>query len=122
MTQTMDFFRARLDAMIDLKHPLAVLATRLPWLQLETNLAPIWRRESRDGVLPEGEDLFGSGGGVLVAAGVSYAGRARLPLRLMCSLLYLKHAFNLLLRHQNMTGIERSCGVSNMLGEHDHQS
>jgi transposase, IS5 family len=95
MTQTVDFFRARLDAMIDLKHPLAVLATRLPWLQLETNLAPIWRRESRDGVLPEGEDLFGSGGGVLVAAGVSYAGRARLPIRLMCSLLYLKHAFNL---------------------------
>jgi hypothetical protein len=31
MAQTVDFFRARLDAMIDLKHPLAVLATRLPW-------------------------------------------------------------------------------------------
>ena len=93
--QTVDFFRARLDAMIDLRHPLAVLATRLPWPQLEADLAPIWRRESRDGVLPAGEDLFGSGGGVLVAAGVSYAGRARLPLRLMCSLLYLKHAFNL---------------------------
>ena len=95
MTQTVDFFRARLDAMIDLRHPLAVLATRLPWLQLEADLAPIWRRESRDGVLPEGEDLFGSGGGVLVAAGVSHAGRSRLPIRLMCSLLYLKHAFNL---------------------------
>ncbi len=95
MTQTEDFFRARLDAMVDLRHPLAVLATRLPWSRLEAELAPIWRRESRDGVLPEGEDLFGSGGGVLVAAGVSYAGRARLPIRLMCSLLYLKHAFNL---------------------------
>ena len=94
MTQTIDFFRARLDAMIDLRHPLAVLATRLPWSQLEAELAPIWRRESRDGVLPEGEDWFGSGG-VLVAAGVSYAGRSRLPIRLMCSLLYLKHAFNL---------------------------
>jgi transposase, IS5 family len=45
-------------------------------------------------VLPEGEDWFGSGG-VLVAAGLSYAGRSRLPIRLMCSLLYLKHAFNL---------------------------
>ena len=94
MTQSVDFFRARLDAMIDLRHPLAVLATRLPWPQLEADLAPIWRRESRDGVLPEGEDWFGSGG-VLVAAGVSHAGRARLPIRLMCSLLYLKHAFNL---------------------------
>ena len=26
-----DFFRNRLDEMIDLKHPLAVLAARLPW-------------------------------------------------------------------------------------------
>ena len=101
MTQTVDFFRARLDVMrgwpwaIDLRHPLVVLASRLPWSLLDADLAPIWRRESRDGVLPEGEDLFGSGGGVLVAAGVSYAGRARLPIRLMCSLLYLKHAFNL---------------------------
>jgi IS5 family transposase len=80
--------------MIDLRHPLAVLATRLPWSQLEAELAPIWRRQVREGVLREGEDWFGSGG-VLVAAGVSYAGRARLPIRLMCSLLYLKHAFNL---------------------------
>ena len=101
MTQTVDFFRARLDAMrgwpraIDLRHPLAVLTTRLPWSQLEAALAPIWRRNVREGILPEGEDLFGSGGGVLVGAGVSHAGRARLPIRLMCSLLYLKHAFNL---------------------------
>jgi transposase, IS5 family len=94
MAQTVDFFRARLDAMIDLRYPLAVLATRLPWSQLEAELAPIWRRESRDGILAEGEDWFGSGG-VLVAAGVSHAGRSRLPIRLMCSLLYLKHAFNL---------------------------
>jgi IS5 family transposase len=28
---TPDFFRARLDAMIDLRHPLAVLAIRMPW-------------------------------------------------------------------------------------------
>ena len=94
MTQTVDFFRARLDAMIDLRHPLAVLATRLPWSQIEADLAPIWRRNVREGIAPDGEDLFGSGG-VLAAAGVSYAGRSRLPIRLMCSLLYLKHAFNL---------------------------
>jgi IS5 family transposase len=25
-----DFFRARLDSMIDMRHPLAVLATRMP--------------------------------------------------------------------------------------------
>jgi transposase, IS5 family len=64
-------------------------------LQLDADLAPIWRRESRDGVLPEGEDLFGFGGGILAAAGVSYAGHSRRPIRLMCSVIYLKHAFNL---------------------------
>ncbi len=30
MMEMQDFFHARLDAMIDLKHPLAVLATKLP--------------------------------------------------------------------------------------------
>ena len=45
MTQAVDFFRARLEAMkgwpkaIDLRHPLAVLATRPPWPQLEAELA-----------------------------------------------------------------------------------
>ena len=28
---TADFFRNRLDQMIDLRHPLAVLANRMPW-------------------------------------------------------------------------------------------
>ncbi len=32
---------------------------------------------------------------VIAGGGVSAAGRARLPIRLMASLLYLKHAFNL---------------------------
>jgi hypothetical protein len=29
--EAMDFFRCRIDAMIKLRHPPAVLATRLPW-------------------------------------------------------------------------------------------
>ena len=37
---TDDFFRSRLDSMIDLRHPLAVLATRMPWAQLEATMAP----------------------------------------------------------------------------------
>ena len=41
----------------------------------------------------EGSDLFGSTA-TLVGAGVSAAGRPRLPIRLMVSLLYLKHAYN----------------------------
>jgi transposase, IS5 family len=28
---TDDFFRPRLDSMIDMRHPRAVLATRMPW-------------------------------------------------------------------------------------------
>ena len=93
--QTGDFFRARLDGMIDLKHPLVALATRLPWSQLEAELSPIWQRQSREGVIGDGGELFTESGGVLNAAGVSVAGRPRLSIRLLCSLLYLKHAFNL---------------------------
>ena len=37
---TDEFFRARLEQMVDLKHPLAVLASRLPWTQIEAALAP----------------------------------------------------------------------------------
>ena len=37
---TPDFFRSRLDAMIDLQHPLAVLARQLPWDRIEQALAP----------------------------------------------------------------------------------
>ena len=37
---TDDFFRARLDQMSDLRHPLVVLAGRIPWAALETSLAP----------------------------------------------------------------------------------
>ncbi len=33
--QAPDFFRGRIDAMINLKDPLAVLAPRLPWAWLE---------------------------------------------------------------------------------------
>ena len=36
---TPDFFRSRLDQMIDLRHPLAVLSTRLPWASIEAAVA-----------------------------------------------------------------------------------
>ena len=38
MGETLDFFRGRLESMIDLQHPLAVLGTRLPWAQIEAEL------------------------------------------------------------------------------------
>ena len=46
---TDDFFHARLDQMIDLHHPLAVLANRLPWPQIEAALAPAFERKNRQG-------------------------------------------------------------------------
>ena len=36
---TADFFRNRLDQMIDLRHPLAVLSDGVPWQELEASLA-----------------------------------------------------------------------------------
>ena len=70
MGETLDFFRGRLDSLIDLQHSLAVLGTRLPWAQIEAELAPIWQRQSRDGTLRQSlaADLFDlSSGGVIVA-------------------------------------------------------
>lgn len=90
---TPDFFRARLDQMIEMKHPLVVLASRMPWAQIEAALAPVLAHKNRDGEVLDDADLFGSTS-ELVGAGISKRGRPRLPIRLMVSLLYLKHAFN----------------------------
>ena len=89
-----DFFRSRIDAMINLNDPLAVLATRLPWAQLEAAIAAKFARQARAGTVVEDVDLFGPTQ-TWVGAGASAAGRPRLPLRLMISLLYLKNTFNL---------------------------
>jgi len=91
---TDDFFRARLEQMIDLKHPLAVLAQRMPWAQIEKALFPCFAAKNREGKQIEGTDLFGPTLAV-AGAGVSAAGRPRLSIRLMASLLYLKHAHDL---------------------------
>jgi transposase, IS5 family len=91
---TDDFFRARLDSMIDMRHPLAVLATRMPWSEIEAALAPALAHKDRSGHVVPGADLFGPTT-QLAGAGQSNSGRPRLPLRLMVALLYLKHAFNL---------------------------
>ena len=92
-TSTDDFFRSRLDQMIDLRHPLAVLASRMPWQEIEASLSHRFARAAKAGKQIEDIDLFGATVS-LSGAGISKAGRPRLPLRLMVSLLYLKHAFN----------------------------
>lgn len=89
---TPDLFRNRLDSMIDMKHPLAVLATRMPWQSIEASLAPLFEHKRGPGRQVAEADLFGES--VQLTGRVSGAGRPRLPIRLMVSLLYLKHAYN----------------------------
>lgn len=67
---TNDYFRARLDGMIDMRHPLAVLATRMPWPTIEQGLAPYLAHKDRKGRRVEGADLFGPTAQVM-GAGVS---------------------------------------------------
>ena len=92
MTDAADFFRSRLDQMIDLRHPLAILASRMPWQELEANIAGVLASRVRSGKKIEGSDLFGPVSGI--AKPGSSGGRPRIALRVMISLLYLKHAFN----------------------------
>ena len=90
MSPVDDFFRSRLDQMIDLRHPLAVLASRMPWQEIEASLAHQFARQVKAGKQVEDIGLFGPEVKV-VGGGKSNAGRPRLPIRLMASLLYLKH-------------------------------
>ena len=89
---TDDFFRSRIDHMIDLRHPLAVLASRMPWQEIEARVAQVFSRKGRAGVAMPDLDLFGEQ--VQQSPVASNAGRPRVPLRIMIALLYLKHAFN----------------------------
>jgi transposase, IS5 family len=90
-----DFFRNRLDEMIDLKHPLAVLAARLPWDKMQAAIEPVFAHKARPvKVGGNQQDLLGevcqiSGGAI------SNAGRPRRALRLMMALTLLKNSFDL---------------------------
>lgn len=89
---TEDCFRARLDHMIDLRHSRAVLASRMPWQQIEVSVAHLFSRQARTGQAMPDLDLFGES--VRTSASTSNAGRPRVPRRIMIALLYWKHAFN----------------------------
>jgi IS5 family transposase len=92
---TDDFFRSRLDQMIDPRHPLAVLAQRLPWQKIETRLAPLFAHQARPlRQIEEASNLLGAV--VSISGGkVSNAGRPRLSMRLMVALSLLKNSFDL---------------------------
>lgn len=90
---TPDFFRARLDGMIDLHHPLALLRNRLPWPEIEAVLGAYFVRKDRTGRIVSSDDLFGNS--LQPAGGASTkSGRPRLSIRLMASLILLKHTYN----------------------------
>lgn len=72
MSETADFFRSRPGQMIDLRHPLAVLASRMPWQEIEASIAHQFAKQVREGKTLAEVDLFGST--VLVSgAGVAAA-------------------------------------------------
>ena len=75
---TPDFFRSRLDQMIDLRHPLAVLSTRLPWAVIEAAVAPKLAHQAKPAKRLAGFDLAGAFDGEF-GGGISPAGRPRLP-------------------------------------------
>jgi IS5 family transposase len=56
---TPDFFRSHLDVMIDLRHPLAILANRMPWASIEATLTPMFKGCAREGRVSEEVDLAG---------------------------------------------------------------
>ena len=49
---TDDFFHSRIDHMIDLRHPLAVLSSRMPWQEIEARVSQVFSRKGRAGVWP----------------------------------------------------------------------
>jgi hypothetical protein len=88
---TDDFFRARLDELIDPRHPLAVLSTKLAWPAIESVLAAKLAHQNRPTRWAVIDDRFGAQT-VEVGCGVSLAGRRRLPIRLMAGLLWVFQA------------------------------
>ena len=80
--------------MIDMRHTLVVLAGRLPWERIEQALAPKFAHQQRATRQASSADLLGEHE-IEFGGGISNAGRPRLAIRLMASLLYLKNSFNL---------------------------
>ena len=94
---TDDFFRSRIDQMIDFSHPLAVLASRLPWTAMLAGVAPyLAHKELPVQHIAQAPDLLLAEPGFRIQGGqVSAAGRPRLSPRLMVALTLLKNSFDL---------------------------
>ena len=79
MSMTEDFFRNRLDQLIDLRHPLAVLANRMRWQEIEASLAHRFARQVSSGKKVKGMDMFGPTQ-PMAGAGASNAGWPGCPI------------------------------------------
>lgn len=90
---TPDFFRSRIDAMVDQKHPLFILASRMPWATLEAALRAAKVSKVKTPTTELRDDLFGCSEQTK-PRGNANAGRPPLSVRLLAGLLYLKHAYN----------------------------
>jgi transposase, IS5 family len=59
INQIDDIFRSRLDEMLDLRRPLAVIVSRMPWQQIAATLAHQFARQDKAGKQVEDIGLFG---------------------------------------------------------------
>ncbi len=90
---TDDFFRAPAGSDDRPASPAGSSGRAEPWYEIEASLTPLFAHRARAGHSEVSVDLFGPST-QLVGAGVSKAGRPRLPIRLMVALLYPKHAYH----------------------------
>jgi hypothetical protein len=67
--------------MVDLRHPLAVLASRMPWPQIEAALAPAFAHKDRKGRAVKGAGMFGPA--LSVAGAPEFDTNTRKPLILL---------------------------------------
>jgi transposase, IS5 family len=72
---TENFFLLRLDHMIDLRHALTVLASRMPWQHIKALISHLFSGKVRAGKKLPGIDLFGEQ--IQLCAVKSNAGRPR---------------------------------------------
>ena len=79
MTDTADFFRARLDGMVDPLHPLVVLSRAHPWAAIEQALAPHFARKAGPGQRLSTRDLLGVTHEVMAGVGRKVCIHAVLP-------------------------------------------
>lgn len=91
--QTLDFFRARIDAMIDLRSPGGTGATPAVGGDRGRAGAQVLRQD-RPGEVVQRDDLVGPSTVVVLGGGRSNAGRPPLPVRLRASLLYVHEGAN----------------------------